>query len=159
VAAYIREISRKGTIERLTEAFSDDDDIEPEDIEEIAEKRLTPTGIIMVPWPGSKFQPDATVGLTLYMANCASCHGDLGKGDGPQELVDDRGRRITARDLTSGRFRGGDEPEEVFKRIRVGIPGTPMPAQETLSDNDVWQLVHYVRTLAGLPSPPTKSQE
>ena len=159
VAEYILEINRKGTIEKLTEAFSDDDDIEPEDIEEIADKRLTPSGIIMVPWPGSDFQPEANVGEKLYMANCASCHGDKGKGDGPQELVDERGRHITARDLTNGRFRGGDDPEEVFKRIRVGIPGTPMPAQETLSDNAVWQLVHYVRTLASLPNPPTRSLE
>ncbi len=159
LADYILEINRKGTIEKLTEAFADDDDIEPEDIEEIAEKRLTPTGIIMAPWPGSDFQPDSNVGIKLYMANCASCHGDKGKGDGPQELVDERGRRIIARDLTTGRFRGGDDPEEVFKRIRVGIPGTPMPAQETLSDNDVWQLVHHVRTLASLPNPSARGQE
>ena len=137
VAGYIRDINRKGTIARLTEAFSDDDDVTEEDIEGIAEKRLTPSGIVMVPWPGADFQPDMKVGRELYKANCASCHGDSGKGDGPQELVDERGRHITARDLTKGHFRGGDEPEEVFKRIRVGIPGTPMPAQKGLSDGDV----------------------
>lgn len=159
VADYIREINREGTIARLTEAFSDDDDIEPEDIEEIAETRLTPTGIIMVPWPGAEFQPDAKEGSKLYLANCASCHGNEGKGDGPQELVDERGRPIKARDLTIGHFRGGDEPEEVFKRIRAGIPGTPMPAQEALSDSEVWQLVHYVQTLTSVPSASKKSKE
>ncbi|MCH7885514.1 MAG: cytochrome c, partial [Planctomycetes bacterium] len=159
LAEYIREINRRGTIARLTEAFSDDDDVTPEDIEEIAETRLTPSGIIMVPWPGSDFQPDANVGMELYMANCASCHGKQGKGDGPQELVDERGRRIKARDLITGHFRGGDEPEEIFKRIRFGIPGTPMPAQETLSDNEVWQLVHHVRTLARLPDAPIRNHE
>lgn len=159
VAEYIREINRRGTVARLTEAFSDDDNVTPEDIEEIAERRLTPSGIILVPWPGSDFQPDASVGIELYMANCASCHGNEGKGDGPQELVDERGRRITARDLMTGRFRGGDEPEEIFKRIRVGIPGTPMPAQQMLSDNEVWQLVHHVRTLARLPDPSAGGQD
>ncbi len=159
VADYILEINRKGTIARLTEAFSDDDDVEPEEIEEIAEERLTPTGIIMVPWPGADFQPDAKIGAKLYKANCASCHGDNGKGDGPQELVDERGRKIKARDLTAGRFRGGDEPEEVFKRIRAGIPGTPMPAQKTLSDNEIWQLVDFTRKLAGLPEMSRARQE
>ncbi|MCH7993952.1 MAG: c-type cytochrome [Planctomycetes bacterium] len=159
VAEHIREINRRGTIARLTEAFSDDDDVTPEDIEEIAETRLTPSGIIMVPWPGSDFQPDANVGMELYMANCASCHGKQGKGDGPQELVDERGRGIKARDLITGHFRGGDEPEEIFKRIRCGIPGTPMPAQGTLSDNEVWQLVHHVRRLAGLPDAPIRNHE
>ncbi|MFQ5494993.1 MAG: c-type cytochrome [Phycisphaerae bacterium] len=159
VAEYIRDINRKGTIEKLTEAFSDDDEVTPEDIEEIAETRLTPKGIVLVPWPGADFQPDTDLGTKLYMANCASCHGDEGKGDGPQELVDERGRRIKARDLTTGRLRGGDEPEEIFKRILVGIPGTPMPAQETLNDNEVWQLVYHVRALAGLPRPSAKGGE
>ncbi len=152
VADYILEINRRGTIERLTEAFSDDDDdMEPEEIEEIADSRLTPSGIIMVPWPGPEFQPDPALGNKLYMANCASCHGDEGKGDGPQALVDERGRKIKARDITTARFRGGDTPEDIFKRIRAGIPGTPMPAQETLSDNEVWQLVDFTRKLAGMP--------
>ncbi len=160
VASYIREINRKGTIEKLTKAFSDDDDMEPEDIEAIAEKRLTPAGIIMVPWPGSKFQANPALGRELFLANCASCHGKEGKGDGPQELVDERGRPIKARDLTSGRFRGGADHEELFKRIRAGIPGTPMPAQDTLSDDEVWQLVHYVRSqLAHLPPPSANSSQ
>jgi mono/diheme cytochrome c family protein len=159
VAAYIREINREGTIAQLTEAFSDDDDVTSEDIEEIAEKRLTPKGIVMVPWPGSDFKPDAAVATKLYKTNCASCHGDEGKGDGPQELVDDRGRSIKAWDLTTGHFPGGDAPEDIFKRIRVGIPGTPMPAQKALSDSEVWQLVHYVRALAGLPEHSAKSEE
>jgi len=151
VADYILDINRRGTIEKLTEAFSDDDEIEPEDIEEIAESRLTPSGIIMVPWPGAKFQPDLAMGTKLYMANCASCHGNEGKGDGPQELVDELGRKIKARDITTGRLHGGDAPEDIFKRIRAGIPGTPMPAQPALSDNEIWQLVHFTRKLAGLP--------
>ncbi len=84
----------------------------------------------------------------LYVETCAPCHGPSGRGDGPQELVDELGRRIHARNLTSGEFRGGAETEELFKRIRCGMPGTPMPAQEQLSDEDIWQLVHYVRDLA-----------
>jgi mono/diheme cytochrome c family protein len=63
--------------------------------------------------------------------------------------VDEQGRPITVRDLTTGKFQGGGDLEELFKRIRCGVPGTPMPVQEAMSDEQVWQVVHYVRFLAG----------
>ena len=149
VAEYIRSLNRAGWVERLTAAFADDDDIDSEEIEEIAEARVTPRRIIIVPWPGESFEPDTEVGRTLFLENCASCHGPEGRGDGPQELVDERGRKIRARDLSSGDFRGGEELDEIYKRIRAGMPGTPMPAQASLSDDEIWQLVHYVHSIAG----------
>lgn len=148
VADYIRELNRAGWMERLTAEFADENETDPEEIEEIAEARVTPRRIIVIPWPGDDFEPNVDVGRKLFLENCASCHGAEGRGDGPQELVDDRGRRIRARDLMSGEFRGGDELDELFKRIRAGMPGTPMPAQPTLSDEEIWELVHYVRSLA-----------
>ena len=149
VAEYIRSLNRAGWVETLTAAFADDDDIDSEEIEEIAEARVTPRRIIIVPWPGESFEPDTEVGRALFLENCASCHGPEGRGDGPQELVDERGRKIRARDLSSGDFRGGGELDEIYKRIRAGMPGTPMPAQASLSDDEIWQLVHYVHSIAG----------
>ncbi len=148
VAAYIRDLNRAGLVEMLTTEFAEDDEeIDPEEIEEIAEARVTPQGIIIVPWPGEDFKPNAEIGRALYLENCASCHGPEGRGDGPQELVDGKGRKISARNLTSGEFRGGAELDELYKRIRAGMPGTPMPAQDNLSDEQVWQLVHYTHNL------------
>lgn len=149
LADYVRELNRTGLVDQLTHAFVDDDDISLDEIEEIARERLTPERIIIVPWPGPDFRPDPEVGRRLFAANCASCHGPTGCGDGSQKLLDERGRPIEARDLTTGELRGGAAREEVFKRIRCGIPGTPMPTQELLSDEDVWQLVHHVLHLAG----------
>lgn len=149
LADYVREINRRGLVEQLTEAFAEDEEITAEDIEEIAAGRLTPEAMILVPWPGNDFAPDPEIGRDLYVQTCSSCHGVEGRGDGPQALEDDLGRPIRARDLTTGEFRGGVEPEEIFKRIRCGIPGTPMPGQDMLSDEETWQLVHYVRRLAG----------
>ena len=38
--------------------------------------------------------------------------------------------------------------------IANGIPGTPMPAfWARLSDREIWELVQYVRALAGVPVP------
>ena len=61
-----------------------------------------------------------------------------------------------ANDLTSGVYRGGGEPVDLFRRIHQGIAGTPMPGQGSprpgvegsLSEAEVWQVVDYIRSLA-----------
>lgn len=116
------------------------------------------------------------------VAACIKCHGPEGHGDGPQVDYDDwtkdwtqrigidpldeaaqvplvaRGalppRRIVPRDFREGLFRGGSEPEHIYRRIAVGIDGTPMPAA-TLPEEDIWHLVNYVRSLAQTPAEQT----
>jgi len=149
LADYVREIQRLGWLDDLREEFSDDDDTSEEEIEEISHIRVKPRGAIHVTRPGSEFQRDTEAGRKLYAANCASCHGLTGRGDGLAKPLDEQGKPISVRDLTSGEFRGGTTVEEVFKRIRCGVPGTPMSAAVALSDEQVWQLVYYVRFLAG----------
>jgi mono/diheme cytochrome c family protein len=98
-------------------------------------------------------------------AKCAQCHGPAGKGDGPQTedyqpitgtnkkrtlpgLFDDWGNRIQPRDLTSGIYRGGRRPLDVYRRIYSGIKGTPMPPFGTaLKDEEIWDLVNYAMSL------------
>ena len=149
LAAYIREIQRLGWLNDLREEFADDDDTSPEEIEEISHIRVTPRDPIHVVRPGHGFRRDLDAGRELYAANCASCHGLTGRGDGMDKPLDEQGKPLSVRDLTSGEFRGGTNLEEVFKRIRCGVPGTPMSAAVALSDEEVWQLVYYVRFLAG----------
>lgn len=147
--AYVRETSRVGWVDRLTREFADDDDTSPEEIQEIALERVTPEEPISISWPALGFRSDTAIGRELYDERCASCHGPTGRGDGLDMPKDERGKPIEVRDLTSGEFRGGAQPEEVFKRIQCGVPGTPMPAQIGMSDEEVWQLVEYVQFLAG----------
>jgi mono/diheme cytochrome c family protein len=98
-------------------------------------------------------------------AKCAQCHGPVGKGDGPQTedyqlilgtnkkrtvpgLFDDWGNPIKPRDLTSGIYRGGRRPIDVYRRIYSGIKGTPMPPFGTaLKDEEIWDLVNYAMSL------------
>ena len=94
---------------------------------------------------------DMRRGRELYLQSCASCHGMGGRGDGLDMPLDEQGRPISVRDLVSEPIRGGDGPVELFKRIRCGVPGTPMPAQELLDEDDIWQLVYYTRHLMGRP--------
>jgi mono/diheme cytochrome c family protein len=109
--------------------------------------------------------------LNAQGANCVQCHGVDGRGDGPSALErdedgnlvrvkDDWGNEISPRDLTRGTYRFGRRPIDLYRRIYAGINGTPMPAhygmqiteedgtQRPLDENDVWDLVHFVRSLS-----------
>jgi mono/diheme cytochrome c family protein len=102
---------------------------------------------------------DATTG------NCVSCHGADGRGDGasafqadPETGVvtpaykDDWGEEIIPRNLRYGLFRGGRRPVDLYRRIKNGIAGTPMPeAASTLTNDDIWALVHYVGAISERP--------
>lgn len=88
-------------------------------------------------------------GRQLFLTNCAACHGAFGRGDGGQKQVTSDGYPIRPRDLTLGIFKGSSEGKQLYYRIRGGIPGSPMPATETLSDEDLWHVVHYVKSLSG----------
>lgn len=151
LAEYVREINRLGWVDKLSEEFSGDDALDEDELEEISWERVTAMEPFAVPAPSASFIPDLNLGRELYAQTCASCHGPSGRGDGPEELVDERGNPITARDLTYAPIRGGDSAEELFKRVRSGIPGTPMPAQPGYTDDEVWQLVHFTRYLMGRP--------
>jgi len=98
-------------------------------------------------------------------AKCSQCHGPVGKGDGPQTedyqailgtnkkrkvpgLFDDWGNPIKPRDLTSGIYRGGRRPLDIYRRIYSGIKGTPMPPFGTaLKDEEIWDIVNYAMSL------------
>jgi mono/diheme cytochrome c family protein len=149
LVGYIREVQRFGWLDELRKEFADDDDTSPEEIEEISHLRVKPRDAIHVGRPDATFRPDTDAGRVLYAANCASCHGLTGRGDGLAKPLDEQGNPISVRDLTTGEFRGGSDVAEVFKRIRCGVPGTPMSSAVALSDEEVWQLVYYVRFLAG----------
>jgi len=97
---------------------------------------------------------------------CWQCHGATGRGYGPSapELEDDRDYPIRAVDLTKNwKFNGGGSVEEVYRRLRTGMDGTPMPAFSDLvdagfmTDEQLWNLAHFVRSLA--PDDPPRVRE
>ena len=81
------------------------------------------------------FETEAGIqqGAALFQTHCSYCHGAHGEG----------GRGA---DLTAGEYRMGGSDRELFKTIRIGVPGSEMPAAR-VSDDEIWKLVGYVKRL------------
>ncbi len=79
-------------------------------------------------------------GRQLYLANCSSCHGVGGAGDGPAAAG------MLPRPGGLAAAVGGSSDAALSYQIANGIAGTDMPSfATTLSENDRWELVNYLR--------------
>lgn len=103
--------------------------------------------------PPQPMLTDASVksGKMVYeRLQCATCHGVEGHGDGPSSLtlVNDAKERIFAPDITTGRYKGGSRPEDLYTRIATGLDGSPMPSYAAEAKPDeIWNLVHFLQSL------------
>lgn len=81
-------------------------------------------------------------GKALYTKECASCHGDKGKGDGPGvKDLEKKPEDITlpkAQDQSDG---------ALFWKLTEGRKPMPSYAQ-TMTEDDRWHVINYLRTLA-----------
>jgi len=85
-------------------------------------------------------------GRELFKANCASCHGDNGMGDGPSGM------------LTNPKPRNFHSPEgwtngskivQIYKTLQEGIVKNGMASFSYLPPEDRFALIHFVRSLYG----------
>lgn len=86
----------------------------------------------------------ADKGKEIYTTNCASCHGDSGKGDGPAGASLDP----HPGNLAAAQAKGDDY---LFWRISEGGMGAPfnssMPAwKDILSEDEIWQVITHIHT-------------
>jgi mono/diheme cytochrome c family protein len=82
------------------------------------------------------------LGQKLYVGNCMTCHGPTGKGDGPGAAALEK----KPADLAA-RVRAGATDGELFWKITEGR--SPMISWKSLSETQRWELVSYIKTLAG----------
>jgi high-affinity iron transporter len=90
--------------------------------------------------------PEISKGKKLFADNCTTCHGERGKGDG-----------ILAANLNPAptNFKGPDvfpnlSPIKVYNTMNFGIEGTAMPAFNSLSDKDKWDVAFFLLSV-GFP--------
>ena len=82
----------------------------------------------------------------VYLEKCANCHGDAGKGDGP----DAANYFPSPTNLTDARHVNSVTDGEIFYQISQGRK--PMPGfKRRLTEEQRWQLVLFVRSLAAPP--------
>ncbi len=105
-------------------------------------------GVLQVPAEVPYNEEGKTRAAELFAKACASCHGPTGRGDGQQQQVDNEGYATRPRDLTAGIFKGIPRPEEIYRRVVLGLPGTPMPQSGYLAHADAWHLVHFVLSMS-----------
>ncbi len=90
-------------------------------------------------------------GQVLYAKYCSQCHGDTGAGDGPAA---DR-VKPEPRDFTSGKYKFRSTPSgklptdaDLTKVIRVGLPYTSMPGWKNFTDQQVKNLIYYLKSFS-----------
>jgi DMSO reductase family type II enzyme heme b subunit len=102
---------------------------------------------------------DADKGKEIYDKRCIWCHGAEGDGSGAAKDM----LNPPPRDFTSGNYKiktssfedMTPNDDDIFRMIRDGMPGTSMPGwSDVLSEQDMWNLVAYVKTFAGFDKPP-----
>jgi mono/diheme cytochrome c family protein len=83
-------------------------------------------------------------GKKIYLTQCALCHGT--KGDGKGEMTEEM--KINPPDFTKPETLKDRTDGELF--VIIGVGKEPMPSQAgRLTDQHRWNLVNYLRALAG----------
>lgn len=87
-------------------------------------------------------------GKELYDANCQSCHGATGLGDGPAGIaLNPKPRNFH----NAEGWTNGNSIEGMYKTLQEGIISKGMAAYEYLSPLDRFSIIHYIRTFSEFP--------
>lgn len=87
---------------------------------------------------------DPEAGKAIYEANCTACHGTAGNGKGPAAIA------LTPKptDFTAATTWAGKTDAQVLASVRAGRPGTSMTAFTQLHDDELANVVAYLRGFA-----------
>jgi mono/diheme cytochrome c family protein len=128
----------KGNMERFMPAFANLTDRQRWDVVAYAMSLSAPHAVV-------------SQGEALYQQNCASCHGNTGKGNGPKTA----GLSSTPSDFTSQAFMAQTSSAKLYEAVTTGIIPDMPGYTNTLSDNERLAVVAYLRSLTFASAPPT----
>jgi mono/diheme cytochrome c family protein len=108
-------------------------------------------------WGWAQTKGDPKAGKVKYDANCVGCHGATGKGDGAAAAA----LNPKPQDHTNGKVMNTLTDKYLFDIIKDGgaaVKKAPiMPASnKKLTDQEIWDIVAYIRSLANPPYKPAK---
>jgi mono/diheme cytochrome c family protein len=140
---FIRQLKEQG-----------EEEIDMQEVEDVAQQLTTPGQVPAAPEFGQADPQAIARGKAIYLKQgCHSCHGNEGRGDGQQKMVDFEGTPTRPRDLTLGIYKGGHDPLSVYYRIALGMPGSPMPSSAAaLPVEAMVDLTHFIRSLSDEPT-------
>ena len=110
-----------------------DDKIVSELARRIKDKLLVAYNI--APYP--RGFPALQAGRILYTENCAACHGESGRGDGPSRETM-KPKAPPPANFTDTEIMASSSPFKVFNIVSFGIEGTAMANFSALSDEERW---------------------
>ncbi len=112
------------------------------DIPYQSKRTIPPIDVITIAKPSIEL---ISKGAELYKASCLSCHGETGKGDGPTAIT----LSTKPKDLTNNvGWKNGQKVTQLYKTLQEGISGTAMSSFSYLLPEELFAIIHYVRSLS-----------
>jgi mono/diheme cytochrome c family protein len=154
LAHEVRRLNRVGIGEHFIDALlKAEERIDENEVRAVVKLGSTPADTAWVPPISLAADPQAIArGKDAYgQLGCKNCHGEDGTGVWDLPLFDEKGRASPPRNLVHEVFKGGHEPEAIYLRILLGMPGTPHPACPAIADDQRIDLIHFCRSLSREP--------
>ena len=83
-----------------------------------------------------------SLGKSLYVKHCKSCHGSKGLGDGSKAAQ----LKTKCGDFSSANFQSQTDGS-IFYKTKEGRDDMPSFKKKIPEDEDIWSIVNYLRTL------------
>jgi mono/diheme cytochrome c family protein len=133
LALHVRQLAEEGLVAGLRRyAQEEGEEFDEAEAREIARAQSTPGPTLdLGPAPPESAELVAR-GRELYQESCAPCHG-----------ADGRAREVDVQWNEDGT----PTRAAIVRRLRCGLPGSPMPATELATPDDAWALASFVTSL------------